>query len=392
MVPARPTGRASSAISWPQFRSPRRSVRPISATLLGFDGAGGLRGWQWLFIVEAIPSIILAVVTFFYLTDRPADARWLADDQRSWLKWRLDAEDSRREHVSPAGILASLYDPRVLALSLVYFGAVACNYGVSFWLPTIVKGFGLSIAMTGWVNAIPYVVGFLGMVWWGMRSDRMGERTMHLAITLALAAIGIGASAFLTDPTTKMIALTVGAFGFFASLPVFWTLPTAFLAGAAVAPGIAAINSLGNLSRLFRPLRHRLDQGCDRQLRLGARVDRRLRRGRARRHARARPRSPSRAGPGGGRMRGGELMLTRRVFVACALCAAGGFVATGVEAQSAATAGLKRTLLKQTDGPADGYVTVEMKVEIEPDAAIARHTHPGVEFRLCDRRRHRAFD
>jgi MFS transporter, ACS family, tartrate transporter len=226
---------------------------PISAALLGLDGAGGLRGWQWLFIVEALPSIILAVVTFFYLTDRPADARWLADDQRSWLKRRLDAEDARREHVSPGGILASLYDPRVLALSLVYFGAVACNYGVSFWLPTIVKGFGLSIAMTGWVNAIPYVVGFLGMVWWGMRSDRMGERTMHLAITLALAAIGIGASAFLTDPTTKMIALTVGAFGFFASLPVFWTLPTAFLAGAAVAPGIAAINSLGNLSGYFAP-------------------------------------------------------------------------------------------------------------------------------------------
>ena len=226
---------------------------PVSATLLGFDGAGGLRGWQWLFVVEAIPSIILAVVTFFYLTDRPADARWLADDQRSWLKRRLDAEDARREHVSPAGILASLYDPRVLALSLVYFGAVACNYGVSFWLPTIVKGFGLSIAMTGWVNAIPYVVGFIGMVWWGMRSDRMGERTMHLAITLALAAIGIGASAFLTDPTTKMIALTVGAFGFFASLPVFWTLPTAFLAGAAAAPGIAAINSLGNLSGYFAP-------------------------------------------------------------------------------------------------------------------------------------------
>jgi ACS family tartrate transporter-like MFS transporter len=226
---------------------------PVSATLLGLDGAWGLRGWQWLFVAEALPAILLSVVTFFYLTDRPADARWLADDQRSWLKRRLDAEDARREHVSPAGVFASLTDPRVLALSFVYFGAVACNYGVSFWLPTIVKGFGLSIAMTGWVNAVPYVVGFLGMLWWGMRSDRMGERTMHLAITLALAAIGIGASAFLTDPTTKMIALTVGAFGIFASLPVFWTLPTAFLAGAAVAPGIAAINSIGNLSGYFGP-------------------------------------------------------------------------------------------------------------------------------------------
>ena len=141
----------------------------------------------------------------------------------------------------------------MLALSLVYFGNVACLYGVGFWLPTIVKGFGVSIAATGWISAIPYVVGFLGMVWWGMRSDRMGERTMHLAISLALAAIGIGASALLTDPTTKMIALTVGSFGVYASLPIFWTLPTAFLAGAAVAPGIAAINSIGNLSGYFGP-------------------------------------------------------------------------------------------------------------------------------------------
>ena len=141
----------------------------------------------------------------------------------------------------------------MLALSLVYFGAVACLYGVGFWLPTIVKGFGLSIAATGWVNAIPYVVAFVGMVWWGLRSDREGERTMHLAVALALAAVGVGGSAFLGDPVAKMIALTVGAFGVYASLPIFWTLPTAFLAGSAVAPGIAAINSIGNLSGYFGP-------------------------------------------------------------------------------------------------------------------------------------------
>ncbi len=226
---------------------------PVSAALLGLDGAGGLKGWQWLFVMEALPSIVLAFVTFFYLTDRPADATWLEPDGRAWLQRRLALEDQRREHVSPASALASLADIRVLALSLVYFGAVACLYGVGFWLPTIVKGFGLSIAMTGWVNAIPYVVGFLGMVWWGLRSDRTGERTMHLAAALAFAGIGIGVSAFLNDPLLKMIALTVGSFGVFASLPIFWTLPTAFLAGAAVAPGIAAINSIGNLSGYFGP-------------------------------------------------------------------------------------------------------------------------------------------
>ena len=226
---------------------------PVSAALLGFDGAWGLRGWQWLFIVEALPSIILSFVTFFYLTDRPADATWLEPQGRAWLQRRLALEDQRREHVSPASALASLADTRVLALALVYFGAVACLYGVGFWMPTIIKGFGVSIAMTGWINAIPYVVGFLGMVWWGRRSDRTGDRTMHLSVALALAAIGVGGSAFLADPATKMIALTVGAFGVFASLPIFWTLPTAFLAGAAVAPGIAAINAIGNLSGYFGP-------------------------------------------------------------------------------------------------------------------------------------------
>ncbi len=226
---------------------------PVSAWLLGLGGAGGFQGWRWLFIAEAAPSLALAVVTYFYLTDRPADATWLDDEQRSLLSARLASEDKLRETVSPASVLKSLYDGRVLALSLVYFGVVACLYGVGFWLPTIVKGFGVSIAMTGWINAIPYIVGFLGMVWWGMRSDARMERTRHLAIALALAAIGVGASAFIGDPLLKMIALTVGAFGVFAALPIFWTLPTAILSGASAAAGIAAINSLGNLSGYFAP-------------------------------------------------------------------------------------------------------------------------------------------
>ncbi len=226
---------------------------PISASLLGLHGWHGLTGWQWLFIIEALPSLVLAVVTLFYLTDRPAAATWLRPDQREWLQRRLAGEDAQRAHVSPGSIFASLYDYRVLALALVYFGNVACLYGIGFWMPSIVKGFGISIAMTGWVNAIPYVVGFFGMIWWGLRSDKHGERTFHLAGALAIAAAGVGGSAFLVDPTAKMIALTIGAFGVFSALPIFWTLPTAFLAGATVAPGIAAINSIGNLSGYFGP-------------------------------------------------------------------------------------------------------------------------------------------
>ena len=226
---------------------------PISAALLGLHGWHGLSGWQWLFLIEALPSLLLAFVAFFYLTDRPADATWLPPEGRAWLQNCLAAEDARREHVSPGSIFASLYDPRVLALALVYFGNVACLYGVSFWLPSIVKGFGVSIAATGWIASIPYVIGFLGMIWWGMRSDKHGERTWHLAGSLLIAAVGVGGSAFLQDPVSKMIALTIGAFGVFSALPIFWTLPTAFLAGATVAPGIAAINSIGNLSGYFGP-------------------------------------------------------------------------------------------------------------------------------------------
>jgi ACS family tartrate transporter-like MFS transporter len=226
---------------------------PVSAALLGLHGAHGLSGWQWLFIIEALPSILLAFVAYFYLTDRPRDATWLSASERDWLQGRLDAEDARRVHVSPGSIFASLYDHRVLALALVYFGNVACLYGVTFWLPSIVKGFGVSIAATGWISAIPYTVGFLGMVWWGLRSDRHGERTYHLAGALLIAALGIGASAFLDDPVAKMTALTVGALGVYSALPLLWTLPTAFLAGAAVAPGIAAINAIGNLSGYFGP-------------------------------------------------------------------------------------------------------------------------------------------
>ncbi len=151
------------------------------------------------------------------------------------------------------GVMKALLDPRVLALSLVYFGAVACNYGVGFWLPQIVKGFGVTTLETGFITAIPYVIGVVGMIWYGRRSDAMKERRGHTAVALAIAAIGIAASTIFEDPTTKMVLLSFGAFGVFAALPVFWTLPTAFLSGAGAAAGIAAINSIGNLSGFVGP-------------------------------------------------------------------------------------------------------------------------------------------
>ena len=226
---------------------------PISGVLLYLHGGLGLAGWQWLFIIEAVPSVLLAGVVFFYLTDRPADAQWLAPDERAWLAERLELEQRQRQAVRDYSVGQALIDPRVLGLSLVYFGAVATNYGLSFFLPQIVKAFGLNTFLTTLVSATPYAVGLVGMVWWGRRSDHLVERRFHAAFPLFVAAAGIAVSTALDDPTLKMISLCVAGFGIFACLPVFWTLPTAFLSGAAAAAGIAVINSIGNLAGFAGP-------------------------------------------------------------------------------------------------------------------------------------------
>ena len=226
---------------------------PISGQILGLHGVGGLAGWQWLFILEAAPALVLAGVTYFYLTDRPGEARWLAQGERTWLSGRLAAERAQREAVHDPSVWEAIIHIRVWGLALVYFGAVAGLYGVGFWLPQIVKAFGLSNAATGWVVAIPYVVGAAVMTWYGRWSDRTRHRAGHTAMALLVAAVGIAASTLTGDPVLTMLAFTIGSCGVFAALPVFWTLPTAMLSGASAAAGIAVINSVGNLSGFAGP-------------------------------------------------------------------------------------------------------------------------------------------
>jgi len=226
---------------------------PVSGLLLGLDGFMGMKGWQWLFIIEAAPSLVLAGFVLFYLTDRPADATWLQPDERAWLVRRLDAEYAQRTTRHDFSVMQALMNPKVLALSVVYFGAVATNYGLSFFLPQIVKAFGLTNFQTGLVSALPYAVGLVSIVWWGHRSDRLRERRFHAAFPLAVAAAGIAASTVFDNPALKMLALSIAGFGIFGNLPVFWTLPTAFLSGAAAAGGIALINSIGNLAGFAGP-------------------------------------------------------------------------------------------------------------------------------------------
>ena len=226
---------------------------PASSALLGLNGILGLHGWQWLFFLEAAPALLLSIVVLFYLPDKPLNAAWLSDEERCWLMDRLAAEERLRLAVRYYNVAQALLNPRVLALSLVYFGVVGTNYGLSFFLPQIVKEFGMTNLQTGFVSAVPYLIGVVSIIWWGRRSDMKLERRFHAGFPIFVAALGLAVAAFLNDPWAKIIAFSVAAFGFFGVLPVFWTLPTAFLSGAAAAAGIAIINSIGNLAGFIGP-------------------------------------------------------------------------------------------------------------------------------------------
>ena len=226
---------------------------PISGLLLGLDGAMGLKGWQWLFIIEGIPSLLLGVMSWFYLTDKPAKADWLTSEQKAWLSSRLDAEVTAKATSKHMSLGQALGSPRVLTLSLIYFGFVGALYGMQFWLPQIVKAFGFSNAQTGFVTAVPYLFGSVAMVLWARHSDKTRERVWHVALPLFLTAAALFASGYLQDPAITMIVLTLAAIGTFCTFGVFWTLPTAWLTGTAAAGGIALINSIGNLAGFGGP-------------------------------------------------------------------------------------------------------------------------------------------
>jgi MFS transporter, ACS family, tartrate transporter len=227
---------------------------PISGLILNLEGVYGLHGWQWMFLIEALPSLLMAFAVWFYLTDRPREAGWLHEDERGWLQARLDAERRNREAIVHLSWLRSLRDPRVIAFGFVYMGLNIPQYGLSFFLPQIVNAFGgLSNFEAGVITALPYAVGAIGMILWGRHSDSTGERKFHVVIPLAMIVVGLGLAAIAASPIVKMLWICLAGFGFFAVLPVFWTLPTALLSGTAAAAGIAAINSIGNLGGYFGP-------------------------------------------------------------------------------------------------------------------------------------------
>ena len=225
----------------------------VSGVLLDLDGWLGIAGWQWLFIIEAVPAVVLGVVFWVYMTDWPSQAHWLAPAQRDWLMARLDAERSQREAIRHYSLKQALLDKRVLLLSLVYFGGTFSGYGIVLFQPQIVHRLSEGFGMTGVINAIPYVFAACAMVLWGRHSDHTGERPRHVAIAYSVSAAGLIATALMTDPVLTMVMLVVAAMGQASTGPTFWSLPTAMLSGTAAAGGIALINALGNLGGFFGP-------------------------------------------------------------------------------------------------------------------------------------------
>jgi MFS transporter, ACS family, tartrate transporter len=226
---------------------------PVSGALLEMDGLLGFKGWQWLFLLEALPAVLLGFAVLGYMTDRPEQARWLADDERGWLVRTMDAEMTRRAGTGSHSIWRGLSDMRVLALSLVYFGTSAGLYTLGVWAPQIIKQFGLSSLQVGFLNAVPATVAVVVMVLWARHSDRTNERTWHVLLACLLSALGLWLAGMATSVAAVLAALTLVNVGISSSKPPLWSMPTTFLSGSAAAAGIATINSIGNLGGFVGP-------------------------------------------------------------------------------------------------------------------------------------------
>jgi ACS family tartrate transporter-like MFS transporter len=220
---------------------------PISAALLQTDGLFGLRGWQWLFILEAVPAIVLGFIAWFALPDRPSKARWLTSDERRWLSAVLEHESRARRGSTgnKLRLAAILRNPYVLGLALAYAGASGASQCLSLWQPQIIKSFGLSDMETGLLNALPFGVASVSMVIWGLRSDRSGERIWHTVLPLFMLAAALFATLATHSLAVTMIVLCVAVTGTYACKGPFWALSTEWLSAHASAAGIAQINAIG---------------------------------------------------------------------------------------------------------------------------------------------------
>jgi D-galactonate transporter len=226
---------------------------PLSGWILkSMNGANGWAGWQWLFVLEGVPSLVMGIWTLFYLDDNIGASKWLTAEEKQILEQNIRAENAQK---SSHSLRHAFGDAKVWLLAAVYFCFVSGLYAISFWLPQIIKNTGVKDPLdVGLLTAIPWGVGALGMLLWGRNSDRTGERRWHAALAGFVGGIAMLVStAYGNNTVASMIALSIATLGIQATLPVFWALPTAFLAGGAAAAGIAWINSVGNLGGFVAP-------------------------------------------------------------------------------------------------------------------------------------------
>ncbi|WP_194838049.1 MFS transporter [Nocardia sp. XZ_19_369] len=253
-----PNAQRAKVISTVMVAIPVASVlgSPLNGWILDtFDGALGLDGWRWVFIVGGLPAVLLGGVFFVALTETPREAKWLSEAERTWLVETLAAENAERARTAPAGHLAALRNKRVLALCLAYFLVLCGAYPLAYWMPTVVKevGDGLSSTQIGWLSAVPFLLAAIGMYATGRLVRAEGSsRPVLVALGISVVAFSITAFAF-GSPLLAFAAITVATMAAQTAKPLFWSVPTAYLAGAGAASGIALINSLGNAAGFVSP-------------------------------------------------------------------------------------------------------------------------------------------
>ncbi|MET8468527.1 MFS transporter [Streptomyces sp. NPDC006422] len=238
---------------------------PLAGWLISHHGLFGLEGWRVMFLFVSLPAIVLGLIGWFYLKDKPADAGWLTREEADWLTRELEAENAQKTGHDDTGsakksghgkadLIAALTNPRVWILSVVYFGFVYGLYALAFFLPTIISGFedqfgtSFSVMDKAWITAIPYLPAAIVLYFWSRDATRRGTRTWHVAVPAVVGGVSIPVALYMNSPTATVAVITVTACAIFAALPVFWAVPSRFLTGAAAAAGIALINTMGNVA------------------------------------------------------------------------------------------------------------------------------------------------
>ena len=228
---------------------------PLATSLLELDGLFGMEGWKWMFLLEGVPTVVLGFFVLRYLTDRPANADWLGAEQRTWLEVTLERERAMVEAVhSRLSVWRGLVDPRVLALCLAYFAFGTVSYSLGYFLPLIVKGWGISNFFVGWTIAIPEVIGIIAMITGSWATDRIADKRWCLVGLMLLCTIGWSGMGFLATSMWALIFVAITEIGIGIARPMFWTVPPMFLSRAAMAGAIALISVFANFGGIFGPV------------------------------------------------------------------------------------------------------------------------------------------